>query len=86
MLGTPELQLLSNTQQAGTLGGTGNMAQFSSPTQQQQGRQQSVYLLDALKGGVAVAEGAQGVGHAVWARQGTQQQLEVIERAGQSLV
>lgn len=46
------------------------MAQFSSssPIQQQQGWQQSGYLLDAFKGGVAVAEGAQGVGHAVWAR------------------
>lgn len=64
------------------LPGTGKMAQFTSPHyNKEQDRQQSMYLLNALKGGVAVAEGAQGVGHAVWARQGTQQQLEVIKRA-----
>lgn len=44
------------------------------------------HLLDAFKGGVAVAVGAQGVGHAVRPRHGAQQQFKLIEGARQPLV
>ena len=44
------------------------------------------HLLDALKGGIVVAEGTKRVGHAIWAGQGAQQQLKGIQGACQPLV
>ena len=43
-------------------------------------------LLHALKGGVVVAEGTQGVGLAIWPRQRAQQQLKAVQGARQALV